>query len=1021
MKKDKRVNFSNLGKTNYNLNSNIGKTLNNISTYYSSSSYPDLVLTNSTNKNFLESQKNYLLSTTLKTKEDSFTGFFPKSKFLNAIKKTEIDNEKIERNEKSEKEKSSEKYHIKNLEFNGNNNNNNNNNNDNNNNNANGNLNLNTTQISTFISPSNRLNNIFYNNTSTHKVNNENQFYNNNNNSQHIPEISYSNYNNTKTNQNYQSFLHSINVTNNGFNTTFTNGSYKNNTSKFNNKNKINIGTNTNLSSNNKENNEPPNLNNEFKSVYSGVTNKFGQNLEFINYNKNKNSSTSYYNNCIISNNKFSKFDNDFNNNKNNHNEIEDLKNFNPRYTNSSSLFKSFYKFTKTQHNPNNITKNISKEKKKVVNMSDFDQFELYRENYIKMRDEQFLKDTAYSIYDKFYKKKLKKFIFKEITTNDFFKEIIHKITRLVEIKRNNNEFVSVEYIVNMLREEIDKNSIDPIHIKNEDLMLPLINKKSTHAALEFESEFNQKKLSQRFIKSETNNYLKNNRNNYYKSINNKYLASSISEEVENYWENRNGRNDDSIATNIKMNGEKYIIKTKKKRSKREKKKTIKENGESYTESTSEYYQSESNLDAEQSNSHSKKQKRRRKRLFSAEGDASVSQNYFSQNESSDIDQDLSELERKRRRRRRRKDKYANLPRTSDIAPKLLGNLEVNLEKEMKFLNTQKNFFMKRLDSFLVTQSSGFDGLSENMLRRTLNILDKYGHKKNKRNNQDKVSGEKDGLESQQTEFVKIKAKDNFENNNFNKINNNNNNINHNKNNTNENNNFDTTNANQNISSVKNPKLNFASNFNSKANGIPNIPNNNNKNSGVNAKSPKKKFNLKDLKLKKTGINEANNKTNSNNNINNTESIKNAETEGKNTLLINENSDLLNSQGKLTTENNRKMGLLDNLNGTNETEDRKTEGNKPKKTRKRIVKKLKEVCAEGAEDYEEVEIEETDPDEEVIQDFENNEAYKNSLKDTDVDTVDIGNFKKFMMESLFTPQPNNNENNNAEIGNEEKK
>lgn len=1015
MKKEKPSYFGSLEKTNYNSTYfPAGKNTNNNnnqSTYYSSSSYPELVLTNSTNKNFLESKKNFLLSTMYnKTKEEPFAGFFPKSKILSTIRKTEFENEKTDKNEKPEKEKSPEKYHIKTLEFSGQNK-------------TKSNLNFN---ISTFISPSNKIN---YNNNNTN-----NELLYNNSSSQHIRENSNSNYNNTHTNQNNKSFLYSVNLTNNGFNPTHTHGSYINNPNKSNldnnnnnNSNKVNFGTNTNLSG------AQLNYNSEFKSVNSGLTSsRYAKNHEFIDYAKHKNSPTSYYNNCIKSNNNFSKFQSNsnnannsnsylnYNNNNfsNNQNEIEDIKNLKLRNTFNSSVFKSFNKFSKTQHSRNNNyeNKNRSKEKKKVINMSDFDQFENYKENYLKMREEQFLKDTAYFIYDKFDKKKFKKFIFKEIPTNEYFKEIIDKITRLVEIKRNNNEFISVEYIVNMLRQEIESNSIAPMRMKNEDFLLPLINKKSSHADLEFENPLSEKNLFQRLKKSKNkfnSNYNNNNNNNKSTINNNKYFASCISEEVENYWENRNGRNDDSTATNLikdklKLNNENYIIKSKKKK-KGKKKKSKNQNNGGYENSSSEDYESDSHSGDSYSSysnpntENNKQRKKRSKRRCSAGAHSNSSENSFLENENSEsyMDQSLSELETKRKRRRRRKYKYANLPKTSDITNKLMGNLEVNLEKEMKFLNTQKNFFMKRLDSFMITQSSGFDGLSDNMLRKTLSILDKYGGKRrNKKKDKDRSSAENDAMASQLTDFGKIKAKENFEN----LIINNNVNNNNNTNNTNENNNINNSNSlttNQNISPAnRNFNLNQP-NTKKNANTIISAKNS----GGAAGKSPRKKLNLKDLKRKKSEANDTN-KTNNNNKK--TESNKNAETEGKNnTLHSNANTELLNLEGKLSTENNsnnEKHEFSSHLNnGKNETQVGTT---KAKKTRKRTIKKLKEGCAEGAEEYEEIEIEETfTDDEDVNRDIENTEAQRNSPKDADVNQVDISNFKKFMMESLIIAPP----------------
>jgi len=1047
IKKEKPIYFGSLEK---NLNS--GKLTNNLSSYYSTSSYPDLVLTNSTNRNFLETKKNILLSSmNNKSKEEPFVGFFPKSKIRSTIKKIELESEKAdkvdnrnEKNENSEKEKSLEKLNIKNLEFNGRDS----------RLKRNLNLNLNATHFTTFILPSNKLknnnnsnnNNNFYINSSAPVNNNFNNFNSNisnnndtNNNfyynsTQHIQESFYSNNNNNNSNKNTNSctYFNADNQPHNQHNQNYLN----------NNNNKISFGTNTNISS------TQLNLNSEFKSDNSGVTssifggdykkNKFLKHLKIKNSptsnnnnlitSNNNNLITSINNNLITSNNNFSKYQVNNSNNNNNFNnhtaqsEIDDMKNLKLRKTfnKSTIVFKSYNKFTKTNINFSN--KRVL-ENTKVINMSDFDQFEDYKENYMKMREEQFLRETAYFIYDKFNKKKFKKFIFKEVPTTESFKDIINKITHLVEIKRNNNEFISVEYIVNMLREEIECKCIKPIRVKNEDLLLPIINKKSDHASLDFESSFdkNIKKLKllkdskhklNRFNTLDKNNS-KNNNNN---KKNNRYFASCISEEVENYWENRNSRNDESRATNnIIKDGEKYIIKSKKKGGRKNKqggksKKQRKDANGNYCDCSSDYNNSNSSSEYDDSysinhsdsdsNVYNKKQKRRRRKRRCSAGDRSNSENEINQ---SYMDQDLSELEKKRRRHRRRKDNYyAHLPKTSDFATKLLGNLEVNFEDEIKFLNTQKNFFMKRLDSFMITQSSGFDGLSDNMLRRTLSILDKYGSKTNKKNNKknkkDRTSerGENDVLlESHRTDSLKIKSNELYQIlNNNNKTNNSN---------TNENND---TSTNQNISPVnknsnfKKGNLNIKKDWAAAISSASKIP----------LKSPvkspsRKRFNIKDLKRKKSeemDLNKINIKTNSNTIDNNN---KNTETEGGiNTLQSNGNLDLLNTEGRLNTGN--KTNEDDLLKGANETEDQKTEDNpKQKKTRKRIVKKLKENCPEGEQEYEEVEIEETEQEEDVIDEFENTQAYKNSLKNVDVDEADINSFKKFMMDSLFTASP----------------
>jgi len=871
MKKDKPGYSTNLDKTNYNSNSNSkffnNNNNNNFSTYYSTTSYPDLYLANSTNKNFLESKKNFSLSTMYKTKEETGNGFFPKSKVFYTYKKSEDNNEKndkyekVEKNEKSDKEKSSEKYHIKNLEFRATSRKTNKNN-----------FNMNTSQISTFISPSRRFNNF-----------NNNNILNNNNLNYNLKENSYINHQNHKNNNYHgnQSFFHSINITHNGFNTSRSNY-YKN-------ANKVNFGTNTIFNNNSFANNQ--NKDNDL-SAYSGNASKLS-NLNFL-YPLNN---------------------------------IQMNKNYN---------------------NSNDENKRNKSINKKTIDMNDFDQFEQYKENYMKMREEQFLKDTAYYIYNNYNKKKFKKYIFKEIPNNDYFKKLIDKITRLVEIKRNNNELVSVEYIMNMLREEIEDDKIAPIKVKNEDLLLPLINKKYSHANLEYESEFEK---NRRLIKKLKKSKRKN-----------KYFTSCISEEVENYWENKNSKNDDSYEfkgpkDKIKIS-DNLIINNINKKGKKKK----------FSED-SDYYET----DSEFSDNNENKKRKRKKRRNSDSG------NSFSEDESSYIDSDISEYEKKRRKRRRRKH-YINHPKTTDIAKKLLGNIEINLDKDMKFLNTQKNFFMKRLDSFLITQSSGFDGLSDHMLRKTLSFLDKYGKKRKKHKN-NKSIGNKEMTASQITDYAQIKPKENYEDY---ELDSNGNYVEKRKSfmlgDT-----YDDNNSNY-----------FKSNLNSpiKSNAAK---------AGTLLRSPtKKKVNMFDLKKQKSI---------SNFNNNSFKSPKKSLTRspgGKKYLNQESGSgeNNTNPEGKLTTENNDSCkGILNHLNGSVDTEENKiSENNQPnKKMRKRTIKKLKEGSLVGNEEYEEFEIEETDPDANG-ENLENPEEGKQYLKNEDLESIGINSFKKFMMESLFIPQ-----------------
>lgn len=951
MKKDKPGYFSNLEKTNYNSNQNT-RYLNNLSTYYSTNSYPDLYLSNSSNKNvFLETKKNNLLSTfSTKNKEETITtGFFPKSKFLNNGKKIEYDfenKEKLDKSEKIEKQefKSLDKFRIKNLEYNGplkiNNN-----------------LNLNTTQISTFISPSNRFNNIHnHNNTTTNSNNNYNSFNNFRENSTNIYNKDSNNLNINHQNESVRnnSYLHSVNITHNAFNTTQSN--------KIPTKsNKVNFGTNTNYNSysyvnfQNKENNNNNNSNhnNDIVSAYSG--NKTGKNFDCISSNLNSIISPNYNFNNINHNNysNFSKFQKNVNlfkkNNLNNNLNSEfDIKNF--ALKNSNRLIPL----------NNNRSLNLRDAKEKRVNMSDFDHFDIYKENYLRMREEQFLKDTAYFIFNKTNKNKFKKFVFKEIPTNDYFQNVIDKITRLVEIKKNNNEFVSVEYIVNMLKEEIENNNISPIKIKNKDMLLPLINKKNP----DIENYLNEKNLFRRLRKNRAN-------------INNKYFTSSISEEVENYWENKNNKNDESNASKLIKDklkiSDNYVIKRVIKAGNRKKK--MNSNGE--------YYDSE--LDEDEYNnrddSKSRKKKHKKNRYSSNEYEDYEDDSYSEY--SSNVEGNLSDHERRRKRRKYKK-KYGNIPRTSDIGSKFFGNLENNLDKEMRFLNTQKNFFMKRLDSFLITQSSGFDGMSDNMLRKTLSFLDKFSNNKRKNRKQNSIVN-KEYNGSQGSEYVPIKAKENYEE--YLTLDSNGNVVNK------KDNNYNNKKINSNNLSKKNSTMNSPNRLND-------ITNKNTSDGNINlikgkslAKSPRKKLNLKDLKKKKPTE-----KNSDQNTENNTVTI-NKETEGK-TIPTNENVDL---EGviKLTTENDENNALLNYLHGHLDTDENK----KTKKKIKKIIQRLKEGSTEGNEEYEDIEIEVTDPEDDDIQENNNqNEIIEDKIIE-DYETAGIHDFRKFM-ESLNVIEEN---------------
>lgn len=120
-----------------------------------------------------------------------------------------------------------------------------------------------------------------------------------------------------------------------------------------------------------------------------------------------------------------------------------------------------------------NSTRQKIKTKKKYrigeVNINTFDFYDNYKEEFLKAKEEMLLKEAANHLLN--YMGKRKKLIshmkFREIPVNNFFENFLDKIIRRVEVRKDNNELVSVEFIVNMIKEEIESNNMDPIIIRN--------------------------------------------------------------------------------------------------------------------------------------------------------------------------------------------------------------------------------------------------------------------------------------------------------------------------------------------------------------------------------------------------------------------------------------------------------------------------------------------------------------------------------------------------------------------------
>lgn len=143
-------------------------------------------------------------------------------------------------------------------------------------------------------------------------------------------------------------------------------------------------------------------------------------------------------------------------------------------------------------------SKDKRKTKKKYklleVNVNSFDFYDNYKEEFEKQKKELLLKEAANLLINEITnRKRNKKPVFKEIGPNIYFDKIINNIIRKIEVRKENNELVSIEYIVNMIKEEIDNDNHDPIllpkkieysdgssnvDLRNQSTILPPINNK---------------------------------------------------------------------------------------------------------------------------------------------------------------------------------------------------------------------------------------------------------------------------------------------------------------------------------------------------------------------------------------------------------------------------------------------------------------------------------------------------------------------------------------------------------------
>ncbi len=137
------------------------------------------------------------------------------------------------------------------------------------------------------------------------------------------------------------------------------------------------------------------------------------------------------------------------------------------------------------------------------ININYFDYYDYYLDEFRKSKEEMLLKEAANYIINIINKKKKdqSKTKFNEIPQNFYFEKFMDKIIHKVEVRKDNNELISVEYIANMIKEEIETNNIKPIII-------------------------NRKKIEEEFT---TENY--NSRISFLPKINSKYETKETQED----------------------------------------------------------------------------------------------------------------------------------------------------------------------------------------------------------------------------------------------------------------------------------------------------------------------------------------------------------------------------------------------------------------------------------------------------------------------------------------------------------
>jgi hypothetical protein len=94
------------------------------------------------------------------------------------------------------------------------------------------------------------------------------------------------------------------------------------------------------------------------------------------------------------------------------------------------------------------------------INLDQFDLYEKYQDDYSQMKQELYIKEAANILMKKFTGKKKEKeyqrHILKEVKGGNNLDNILENLIRKIEIRKENNEFISVENITVMIKEEIE-------------------------------------------------------------------------------------------------------------------------------------------------------------------------------------------------------------------------------------------------------------------------------------------------------------------------------------------------------------------------------------------------------------------------------------------------------------------------------------------------------------------------------------------------------------------------------------